>query len=840
MSEKLGEVVIEITSKKDKFERDLNAIQKDTEKTANKMQKKLSNAFNKFDTGLGKKKISELRVMAKRFQSQLDRKIRLDVSSQSIAHTKKKLKSVENAMHGIKTSAKSSAKGFKAAWLGVMAAVAVGMGALRAGFRAIQGAKNAARDAREIETKYLTVFSNVEDKARKMSKSFASSFGLAESSAQEMLGSTGDLLVGFGFTEDAALSMSEQVNALAVDLASFQNLQGGSVRASKALTSAILGETESSKSLGIQIRQDTPAFRENIKLLMESEGLTQKQAKATLILKQAYEQSKKSVGDFARTQHELANQERIASEEAKKLKEQIGAKLGPTFLAGTKLAISFFRSLTETDLEKSIRQLKELGVATKDLGNLQLAVTYLSNIKEEKRLRKEINKEVGAAQTFKLMKELRGIKTGWQTVEQRTEMVRVKTKQLLDLTTDLAEIQSRGEKNKKLSNRVKAAQDELTAITKIFTKLEAIEKIEQSKIDIKEILRVKSAEELLLIKQAKEAEEKRLALIAAQNKARKEFAPDKYYNDLKFLADGYYEYRVNLINEDAKAILKNAKGEIDIEKWKNEQLKELNKERKEYQELQKAGLAGPTPKQELKMRGVAEEKKKDPLVAGLDGKDFHEMFPMEKLDEEADGDPEVLFSRWENASLDAASAFGDAFVNASSVIGSELSNMWDDTFGEANSVAEKFIKSFTISMLSSLAEIAASEVLKELASILFPGGGAIVKAVTGAASGGSFYGGDNGIVKMASGGSFDVPRGFNNDSYLMGVQSGEDVTVRTPLQRSAEGLENRQILSALNKINQNFTASQRGEDSIYASAAIAGDELRVMVEKSQDRVGRYS
>ena len=51
MSEKLGEVVIEITSKKDKFERDLNAIQKDTEKTANKMQKKLSNAFNKFDTG---------------------------------------------------------------------------------------------------------------------------------------------------------------------------------------------------------------------------------------------------------------------------------------------------------------------------------------------------------------------------------------------------------------------------------------------------------------------------------------------------------------------------------------------------------------------------------------------------------------------------------------------------------------------------------------------------------------------------------------------------------------------------------------------------------------------
>ena len=92
-------------------------------------------------------------------------------------------------------------------------------------------------------------------KAEDTAKTFRQSFGLSRKAAKQLLGDTGDLLVGFGFTEDAALDLSKKVNELAVDLASFTNFSGGAEGASLALTKALLGERESIKSLGIAITE---------------------------------------------------------------------------------------------------------------------------------------------------------------------------------------------------------------------------------------------------------------------------------------------------------------------------------------------------------------------------------------------------------------------------------------------------------------------------------------------------------------------------------------------------------------------------------------------------------
>ena len=62
-------------------------------------------------------------------------------------------------------------------------------------------AKNAARDAVEIRSKFDQVFISLADGANKLADSFAQSFGIAGTTARELLASTGDLLVGFGFTE---------------------------------------------------------------------------------------------------------------------------------------------------------------------------------------------------------------------------------------------------------------------------------------------------------------------------------------------------------------------------------------------------------------------------------------------------------------------------------------------------------------------------------------------------------------------------------------------------------------------------------------------------------------
>ena len=91
--------------------------------------------------------------------------------------------------------------------------------------------------------------------ALQTAETFKKSFGLSSQAAMGLLADTGDLLVGFGFTEKEALNLSKQVNELAVDLASFTNFSGGADGASQALTKALLGEREAIKSLGIAITE---------------------------------------------------------------------------------------------------------------------------------------------------------------------------------------------------------------------------------------------------------------------------------------------------------------------------------------------------------------------------------------------------------------------------------------------------------------------------------------------------------------------------------------------------------------------------------------------------------
>jgi ribosomal protein L7/L12 len=94
----------------------------------------------------------------------------------------------------------------------------------------------AAVDANETRSKFNVVFRDIAKDANITAEVLKDSFGLGATEAQKLLGDTGDLLTGFGFTQQAALDMSTQVQKLAVDLASFTNIEGGTTRASKALT----------------------------------------------------------------------------------------------------------------------------------------------------------------------------------------------------------------------------------------------------------------------------------------------------------------------------------------------------------------------------------------------------------------------------------------------------------------------------------------------------------------------------------------------------------------------------------------------------------------------------
>ncbi len=192
-----------------------------------------------------------------------------------------------------------------------------------------RAALKSASDAEESAQKFNVVFRDIRDQATKVADSFGVNFGLAKSSTRELLGATGDLLTGFGFTQEKALQLSSQVANLGGDLASFQNVQGGAAEAVTRLTKGILGETENLKSLGIVVQQDTKEFKDRVKTIQAMTGSTLIQAKAEAILQIAVEQSKNAIGDFARTSSGHANQMRILKSRIEDVSVSFGRILLP-------------------------------------------------------------------------------------------------------------------------------------------------------------------------------------------------------------------------------------------------------------------------------------------------------------------------------------------------------------------------------------------------------------------------------------------------------------------------------------------------------------------------------
>jgi hypothetical protein len=209
--------------------------------------------------------------------------------------------------------------------LAIGAAVAAVAGIVKA----INEFTNAASEAEEISNKFAVTFNDVALQAEKAAQEIADGYGLALSSSKKLLSGTGDLLTGLGFTDQAALELSESVTKLAVDLASFTNYQGGASGAADALTKGLLGEREMMKSLGISILEADL----NQRLLAEGKanltGMALKQARAEATLQLALEQSKNAIGDYARTSDSYANVSRRLKEETTELKEELGEALLP-------------------------------------------------------------------------------------------------------------------------------------------------------------------------------------------------------------------------------------------------------------------------------------------------------------------------------------------------------------------------------------------------------------------------------------------------------------------------------------------------------------------------------
>lgn len=208
-----------------------------------------------------------------------------------------------------------------------------------------------ASDAQETANKFKEVFKGIDAQSSAAVKELRKNFFLGETSAKEMLSSTGDLLVGLGLTREQALKMSMDIVKLSADVASFKNIQGGTERATIALTKALLNEKEMLKET-FKVSLSEKEIKEKMLVIRrKSRGLTDAQAKAMAVLAIVTERNKDAVGDLQRTQDDYANVQRINEQATKSLAVSFGEILLPIATKVTKAITSLTEKLNELSPE---------------------------------------------------------------------------------------------------------------------------------------------------------------------------------------------------------------------------------------------------------------------------------------------------------------------------------------------------------------------------------------------------------------------------------------------------------------------------------------------------------
>lgn len=207
---------------------------------------------------------------------------------------------------------------------------AVGITLSVAGIKsAIDGCVEVASSIEEMQNKFDVVFGDMRNEVNKWAQEYSDAIGRNKNDIKTYLADQQNLLVGFGMTRKAGAEMAEQMTSLALDLASFGNMDE---RASvNAMTKAVMGESEAAKTLGAVLNDSTRA-----------------QAMATLGLKGTYDkldqltkmqvnyqailqQSPDAIGDCQRSLDSYESTKKRYIAKLKEIKTIVGQFFLPTY-----------------------------------------------------------------------------------------------------------------------------------------------------------------------------------------------------------------------------------------------------------------------------------------------------------------------------------------------------------------------------------------------------------------------------------------------------------------------------------------------------------------------------
>ena len=237
----------------------------------------------------------------------------------------------------------------------------------------ISDSMKAASAAEETWNLFITTFSDVESTAINASTAISSSMGLATSTAQKALGVFGDLALGYGQTDAAALEFAETLTKASLDLISYKNLTGSYDEIFSSIASGIAGNVENFRKYGVVITQAEVKTRLQQKGLDKLTGSSLQFAQMQERMAIFIEKTANAQGDMIKTMESTENVTRRLSEATKEWKENFGEDWNKT-LTPVKSAIA--------DYIESINRARE---AEKQWAEGRTDISVYSDLNSEER-----------------------------------------------------------------------------------------------------------------------------------------------------------------------------------------------------------------------------------------------------------------------------------------------------------------------------------------------------------------------------------------------------------------------------------------------------------------------
>lgn len=203
----------------------------------------------------------------------------------------------------------------------------------------IKESAKAASEAEETFNLFITTFEAVERSALKVASAMNNDLKMATSTAQQALGSFGDLVIGYGATDKAALEFGERAAKAAMDIVSYKNISGELSEVFSSFASGLAGNVENFRRLGYVITQAEVKTRLMKQGLGDLTGSAFQMASVQERLNTLIEKSSKAQGDMIKTLDSTENVTRRLSEAWKEWQESFGVNVNE-FLTPMKKGIA--------------------------------------------------------------------------------------------------------------------------------------------------------------------------------------------------------------------------------------------------------------------------------------------------------------------------------------------------------------------------------------------------------------------------------------------------------------------------------------------------------------------